>query len=554
MAKQFYIPEINPIPFRQLIQTGVRYNTIPFDLQATPKTVNGCYYQKWELTDKETIQFLSDYNPDDDGLTIEVFKLNGKSPIASIVPVPKITNIVGQTFTVYEAEFDFSDFGKGYFFARISFTDEDNILQTYESQAWHTDTKWLDTVLIQYKNSFNNYAVVFDTGIEFGFRVEAQIREYSPQFDDEVYIDQEYIPTQLSSIPFKQFKLVTRYLPDWALTILNAALNVDAKRIDNVYFEKLTNSKLEINRVDGYEYGYASIEVIPIRDFFLQRLKVGDMADGLFTIITKRLQYINNAVDREITGVFRGNTNLRRIDIINIGGTAFTVNVGTTNGGAELGTIDVAADDETAVILIHKLFDSDTTVYITGLDGEQTNVFVIFDQDDEEPIDVSAGVGVFKFPRGFCGFFEPTDATHLNDMWDLASGLGKPGTPYSNCAIRDGRNGTNDETDAYDTGVPLADIDTLMSTIVGANAKKILIPNLPKHKFRLFKNTSSNTDLSSENPVAFQKNAGINRDYIMSESAGGSPTLGSTNEIGNDEDFNVRPKSFYKLPFKAITD
>lgn len=552
MAKTFYIPEINPIPFRQLVDTNVKYNTIPFFLQATPKTVNGCYYQKWELTDDTKIQFQSDYNPTDDGLSIQVFKMGGKAPIATIAPTEVVSNIVGQSFKTYEAQFDFSDYGKGYFYANIVFIDEDEVPQTYQSQVWHTDTKWADTMLLQYKNSFNNYGVVFETGIEFEFRVEAQIREYSPQFEDEIYTDQEHIPTQLSSIPYKQFRFVTQYLPDWGLTILNAALNVDEKRIDNVYFEKQSSAKLEINRVDGYEYGYASIEVVPIQDFFLQRLKVGDMADGLFTIITKRLQWIDNAVDRTISGVFRENTNLRRIDIINKTGVAFLVNVGTTDGGAELGVVNVSAD--TGVALIHKLFDSAETVYLTGLDGKQANVFVIFDQDDEEEININGGAGTFKFPRGFEGYFTPTDDTHLNDVWDLASGLGKPGTPYSNCAIRDGRNGTTDDTDAYSIGVPLADVATLIGTVVGANSRTLTIPNMPKHKFRLFKNTSSGSDLDNEDPVAFQKNNGINRDYIMSKSAGGAPTLGSTNELGNDTPFDNRPKSFYKLPFKAITD
>lgn len=264
MAKTFLISQANPIPFRRIQEFADKYNTIPFDLQPTANTVNGCYYQKWEFLDDTRIQFLSDYP----NVTITVYKLGTRWSVATIAPIEVITNIQGQTFKVYEAEFDFSDYGNGFFYAEISFTDEDNILNIYQSQAWHTAPSWEDTVLFEYKNSFNNYSVVFETGITFSTRLEAQIREFTPQFDDELYVDQIHNSTQLSATPFKQFKLVTRNLPDWALNLLNWVLNVDEKQIDGVYYEKTTGAKLDIQRSESYPYGSATIDIVPVENFF----------------------------------------------------------------------------------------------------------------------------------------------------------------------------------------------------------------------------------------------------------------------------------------------
>lgn len=534
MAKTFLISQANPIPFRQIKEFADKYNTIPFDLQPTQRTVNGCYYQKWEFGDDTKIQYLSDYSD----VTITVYKLGTRTAVATIVPVEKVSNIQNQTFKVYEAEFDFSDYGNGFFYAEISYVDDDAVLNIYQSQAWYTASKWPETVLFEYKNSFNNYSVVFETGIVFNTRLEAQIREFSPQFDDELYIDQMHNATQLGSVPFKQFKLTTQYLPDWALNLLNWVLNVDEKQIDSVYYEKTTGAKLEIQRVDGYAYGIATIDVTPVENFFLQRLKSGDMADGLYTIITKRLQYIDNAVNRTITGVFRANTTLVRIDITNKGLDAFTVNVGTTDGGSELGQEVFTETDATGVVLIHEHFDSDTPIYITGVAGAQLNLFVIFDQDDEPAININGGEPTGLYAKGTFAYFLEIEGGDLEANWDLASGLGKPNTRYSNCAICDGRNGTPDETDTFTIGVGIGNTEAL-TTQVGQNSTTLLKANLPSILLTEGKDRGG---------------SGSGREVVSADFNGVPSGNKQVVELGGvSTAIDNRPKASYKLPFLAIS-
>lgn len=262
------------------------------------------------------------------------------------------------------------------------------------------------------------------------------------------------------------------------------------------------------------------------------------MADGLYTIITKRLQWIDNAANRTISGKFRVNTNLRRIDLINKGLDAFTIKVGTTNGGSEIAEADIAVTDETYTLIIHQFFDSDTTVYITGIDTAQLNLFVIFDQDDEENINISGGTsGVYLFPQGFEGYFPEMYDGHLEACWDLASGLGKPNTRYSNCAIRDGRNGTNNDADTFDIGVAIANTVALQ-TLVGQNSTVLTIPNLPP------------------NPIPFGTDlkGGAQGVKVLSVDVPG-PKGQITKDVGGTSvPIDNRPRSRYKLPFIAITD
>jgi len=551
MAKTFYISESNPIPFTKLVDIDPRYNTVRPSIARTPKTVNGCYFQKWQGNDATKIQFLSDWECE-----IRVFRNNGVE-VATIVPIEVVTNIVNQTFHVYEAEFDFSDYGKGLFYAEISYTDDEDVEVIYQSEIWQTAEKWPDTMLWEYKNSYNARSVVYETGIEFNFRVESQVREYSPDFDSELYVDQPHNVTQLSAVTFKKYKLVTQYLPDWALTILTQLLNVDEKKGDGEYYEKNDGAKFEMNRVDGFEYGYASIDIVPITNFFLNRLIVGDMADGEYVIYPKRLQWIDNAVNRTIIGKFRVNTCLRRIDIINKGATEFTIKVGTTNGGNELGEKLVLASDPVAVLVCLTPFDSDTTVYITGIDDATLNLFVLYDQDDEVGININGGTGGgFRWPKGYCGYWEETEDGDLEAIWDLASGLGKSGTKFENCAIRDGRNGTQNELGGYDVAIDnLTDVGLHLGEQVGANTKAIAKANLPAEGVLLFENVANNTPNDKPNNT---QSAAITSNYgglgYEIHRGGGVANIGLSSPLGSGTAFDVRPKSFKKLPFKAITD
>lgn len=278
---------------------------------------------------------------------------------------------------------------------------------------------------------------------------------------------------------------------------------------------------------------------------------------GEFVIYPKRLQWIDNAANRTITGKFRINTFLKRIDLINKSGSAFTMKVGTTDGGNELGEKVVEATDAVATLLLYKLFDSDTTVYITGINTATTNLFVMYDQDDEVSTPIGGGGGSFRWPKGFCGVWTSSADESITDVWDLASGLGKAGTKYENCAIRDGRNGTENELGGYDTFV--ADLGTAaanLNTSIGANSKNITRNNLPAEGIPMFVDVANNTPgdkPGGADRVAVTSNYG-GLGYEMHKGGAGAATVGLSGNLGLGQIFDVRPLSFKKLPFKAITE
>lgn len=533
MAEIFEIPLLNPIPFRKLVEIDDRYNTIPFDLQPTPHTTGGCYYQKWQINDSTKIQVLSDYTPDANQLRILIYGIGSAEIVKTINFTEVVSAIKEQTFKVYEAEFDFSDLGAGYYYANVVYNDESLNEIIHQSQAFQVAETWEDTLLFQYKNSYNDFSIVFEKGIEFDFRIEASLRDFQPQFNAETYTDQEYDARQLSGIPYRNFKLETKNVPDWALDKLNRILNVDEKRIDGVYYEKTDGAKLEIERQQAYPYGLASIDLMPVDNFFLQRLQIDDMAAGEYILIQKVLQYIDNTANRAIVGKFVANTHLTRIAFINKGADAFTLKVGTTEGGSEIGEFDIADTDLTGSLLIGHMFDSAETVYLSGLGDTLLNLFVDYKKYDEDPITINGGSGgasASLLPNTVYWFTEIQDGD-LESNWDLASGLGIVGTAFEGCAICDGRGVTPDLSDTTPIGVNLASIITL-NTFVGANSKVIQWENMPPKSVNLPNSSVSGLSDNADDRTVMR------------------PTSQQSIQIGGTSvPFDVRQKSYVMLPY-----
>lgn len=263
----------------------------------------------------------------------------------------------------------------------------------------------------------------------------------------------------------------------------------------------------------------------------------------------KVLSYQTQIANITISGIFRKNTMMQMIWIENNSGTSFDLNIGTTDGGSELGseTLDTGLN----IIGVNKGFGAATTIYLTGLTGKAFNMFILYFQLDEAPAipPTSGGSGV-SFAYGTLYPFYPMYSGHANAVWNFGTGLGKTGTQYENCILM-GTNETDDLGDTYLVGFKVGD------TIGGDkgstdNMLTIAVNNLPKFRVHLFNSDSQNAggnDLNSDTGfVRVQRNAGINRDYNMSQSAT-EPTLGQSSQVGGDTPVAIRPKSKIVLYF-----
>ncbi|WPU95497.1 hypothetical protein SNE25_08170 [Mucilaginibacter sabulilitoris] len=99
-------------------------------------------------------------------------------------------------------------------------------------------------------------------------------------------------------------------------------------------------------------------------------------------------QYLLNGADIVCTDVFKKFSTLVGIQLDNRDLVVFTIHIGTTSGGSEIG--DFTLDGTAANFFsINQAFDSAQTVYISGLTGHDTDVSLVYYQLDENRVTFS---------------------------------------------------------------------------------------------------------------------------------------------------------------------
>lgn len=257
----------------------------------------------------------------------------------------------------------------------------------------------------------------------------------------------------------------------------------------------------------------------------------------------KILAYLAQSANLTIPSVFRNKTQMQDFIFLNNSGGAITLNIGTTNGGTELGQI--IFDTGVTTVGLQKYFTAPTTIYLTGLTGKSYSLFILYFQLDEAPAiphTTSTGGGG-GYDYGTVYTFLPMYPGHENVAWDFTDGIGKPGTPWDGCEILD-------LPEVYFTGYKVG--DTLGSTVGSTTGNVTLTSdNLPAHSHLMFNGDvqhGGGNDLDDASPVAYQRDGSLSRAYIMAKS-GTPPLRGSTSSVGIATPFSIKPKSKIVLYF-----
>lgn len=256
----------------------------------------------------------------------------------------------------------------------------------------------------------------------------------------------------------------------------------------------------------------------------------------------KILAYLAQTANLTIPSVFRNNTQLQDIIFLNNSGTSIMLNIGTTNGGDELGQVILATGVTT--IGIQNYFSSPQTLYLTGLTGKAFSVFILYFQLDEAPaIPPTSSGGSGGYDYGTLYTFLPMYPGHENMAWDFTSDTGKSGTPWEGCLLVD-------LPETYLTGYKVG--DTLGGDAGNATGNVTLsLGNLPAHSHFMFNGDTQSgggNDLDDGSYVLFERNGSLTRAYIMAKS-GTPPLRGSTSAVGTATPFNIKPKSKIVLYF-----
>lgn len=424
------------------------YNTLPLDSLIDysnyhqPVQIGGGGYQ----SDKGQIQVISDFVP-----TCGLYTHNNvfvkDVPMVAIDPP-----ITGVSFICYNGEVDFSDVDPGCYYLKITYTDENDTERDWrtsylDAQIHHDSTQRFDV-----SNNGNDKGAVFvnaDNTLQvIQFRVASQLRLPVPKSDAEDYEDQYNELTQENSIPFVTLTQLIggpELLPFWVIEKINLLYSLTNVLIDGQPFAKLSGSEFKPSERNVGDIGaFWEVDIQPNTAYPSDVFVTADPAEGDYIVIKQARTFKNQSANFAFAGNFTAGKNLIRIAVVNNGGDEFTMLIGTTNGGAELGTI-VFPDDNTDSIDIGKLFTVPTTVYISGIAG--TNLDITFDWNDYLAKNIIPPVGGGQlFAKNTLYFFDEIEDGSFETEFDIATGLGNVGTDHEGCALADGRNGTPDRT------------------------------------------------------------------------------------------------------------
>lgn len=256
-----------PLKFRkQGFTNEAPYNTKFFDdwnfsdtIRPEEEVVD--FKQHWQKNDIIYVQILSNYAPHQ----LEMYDCNGDLVAGAVFVLDYIpTSIEGSGVKVYEASVALDTYDEGFY--KFLLKSGSPVLETYESE-W-IDLKALHgtSVQLKYKHDENDYETVFETGIEFQFRIPGGLIYDQPGADRTVFIDQPRNMTLLSSKSFSIWKLFIGEaggVPPWLIERVNDIFNCSTVLIDGRQYIANGDAKFEANREKEYPMAGWVLEVRP---------------------------------------------------------------------------------------------------------------------------------------------------------------------------------------------------------------------------------------------------------------------------------------------------
>lgn len=480
----FHIANLNPLRFTG--GAGNKFDRLFMEQLFNKWQDKKCYLQKWNLGDTTKIQVLSDFE-----FTFKVFDLDGVL-VADVLPVAVADNIQDKTFTVYEVPLVFDI--EGAFYAVIEYEEGTQI-----SEAWQVGN-FPDTMLFKYRNSENNFSVVFDTEIEFDFRVEGLVADFEPKSDDVIYNDQTRNSRVLNSVPWRSFTLYAGQeagIPEWIADKVNRIMACDIVFVDSEtfdgYISKVEGAEWEVTRAQEYAFIGLKTEIMPVENNLLERLKRGATESGgasNFKIVQKVDNYYDVAGALVLGATFAKYRLLEKICIEKQPASAnMTIRIGLTDGGAEIGEFTV--DEPAQTFTINYLFLGTQTVYITGITSELPFVSVIYKNLIETITGGGGGESSGEIPLGAVLIYSAMAGRALTDDFDVLTGLGREGTNWYGWAVCNGSNGTPDLREkfvlGYSNGVN-------NDGVTGGEAEVVLtIDQIPEHSHEYVNHVGNDT-------------------------------------------------------------
>lgn len=295
-----YIPHLNPVKFYDTDRANLdKYFTKHFDDYLFEERLYNWqdpvdFIQPWQVTDIIKLQFESTFDP----IIVELLDQNGDAEITlpALVGLP---NTYNSNLFSYEVSMSLASVPTGCY--RLQVTAGTGVDQkTYISNWQHiSEDPYEDsTLMLEYWHSRFHQDIIFETGIQFQYRIFGHLGFLKPGLIAERYKDQKANPYLLSSRAYRGYPVVFGDefgLPDDAIDLLNRIWACNNVYIDNKSFAAV-GSEFEFVEVANGQY--------PKRGVKLQVEEGINRASSIYAVTTdttKKLQY-GIVVDAKVWG------------------------------------------------------------------------------------------------------------------------------------------------------------------------------------------------------------------------------------------------------------
>lgn len=256
MANNFLtIPELNPIVLYETVRENLpKYFTkflgdFMFSERQYAWQQRSDYTQVWQTTDIINLQFESTFDP----IIVKLIDKNGDAVITLPALIGMPNKFQPGTFA-FEVKMSLAGLEAGCYFLQVelgSSGPEQKIL--ISNRQYISDVQIENSILIEYYNSMFHGDVIFETGIKFQFRVQGHFGFLKKVRKDDVYRDEKYTSTLLSSKGAKQWPVYfgDEYgLPDEIINLIDEIWGCDNVRIDGKSFGISDGNEPEFITVD----------------------------------------------------------------------------------------------------------------------------------------------------------------------------------------------------------------------------------------------------------------------------------------------------------------
>jgi hypothetical protein len=166
---------------------------------------------------------------------------------------------------------------EGVYFVKLTFTGDTDPPRVYlfTSEPIYVKENWPATGLLRYRNEINDFDILFTVDPTFYFQVRVEggfpSAGFKPESKDEIFIDQNNVPTMLDSIPYvvKQIQFGAGCgIPNYHIDAINRSLSCTHWYWNGVRYCKNEGAKLEPTHSSQYPMSGWVIDVIGVADDF----------------------------------------------------------------------------------------------------------------------------------------------------------------------------------------------------------------------------------------------------------------------------------------------